>query len=969
MAEMIPPAVIDIQGDDAQFVRVVGEVKAMLADLAKYASETKLSANAAPFEVKLGVVKQQLADFGKQLHSAKLSADVAPFESKLTLVKQQLLDFAKQLRAALLGADAAPFWADVAKLRAEVDAMSPLDLKVDANTAAALAKIEALRGALASASVGALIAGATGGGGGDGGLAALLGAAAGAEGGGGGGGAGLAGWLGRFLTPSIGAFGRVGGPLGTMLALSGLSVEHMAVAGLDMASGAAGGLVGALIKGMAGAGVLAVGMGSNMLVGSSTMADIRQMYALMNPTAGSGLAPVTNYAQAMKELGLPQDAGTRAEWAQAQALTALNSYWDTATSSGRVAATKLYASFETAAKPFIALINWAATKNFSNLTKDLKPFFQWLDSMGSTTNPGGLRIFKELEDIFASHTATGTSAFINAFESLAKIIAYVAPRTGGFLKSLDKFFSDLNVQLSKKTSPAKTFINNMLQDWQAFYGFLKELVKDIVDLFNHGKDQRSGLAIFQTLTGFLDELNKWENSASGTSSIKTFLKASKGEILAFLSLIPPMAKAIGSLFLAIAPAAHRSGTLFIKGIVDVLNAITLAITKLEGTKVGKGVFNVLGTLAGVAGTIIGLAVPIGMLAQKFKVLQPAIRGILTLLVHTPLTKIPGIGTLLQKALGKGSPSAVMSTAANTMLTASENMMAAAEKMNLGGAGGVGPIGSDVTAAEKGGGALAGAAGVAVDIASKAALLAAPALIGSWLVHHGQRYQLSSQQEIVARYLAAHPITRNGAPLSDQQIQAILATVKGVPGHTIGGFSASGGTMTASQALAKFFGLDKSEIAKVIAEASKTGHDVSKGFSSGIKKGEKGAAYAATGLGAASLEALRKATGSHSPSVLAATIGLDLDLGLVTGMQSGLGRILAEEQRIAEQSLKTLRSFSPDFQAVGRGIMSDVAAGVRSGSGELAAAIHAAVQSAMQSAVMGIGISGGVVAQLRGGTSW
>lgn len=976
--EMIPPAVIDIMAQATDALAKIGEVKTALADLAKKDTTTRIDASVKGFEAKLATVNSQLGTFAKKATNTNLGGDAEPFERKLTLVKQQLLEFSREVRNAKLGADAAPFWAQIAKLRTELAAMSPLDIRIDPKLSATSATIQGLKGDLASALTGSIIA-----------------AAAGGDKRGGGGGAGLAGFLSAFLTPKVGAFGHVGGALGAGLDIAGLSVTHMAVAGLDLAGSATAALGGGILKALSGGGVLAVGMGSNMLVGSSTMADIKSMYSLMNPAPGGGLAPVNNYATAMKMLHLPVDAGTKAEWGQAQALTQLNNYWDTATSTARVAATKLYASFESAAKPFISLIASAATTNFTNLTKDLKPFFTWLDSMGTKKNPGGLRIFKELESIFASHTATGASAFINAFESLAKIIAYVAPKTGGFLQGLNRFFTGLNTALSnpqsKKGKHAYSVINTLLAEWKAWYGFFKQLISDAYALFSNGKDQHTGLAIIQELTGFLKQFHAFETSMAGTSDIKNLFSASKGEITAFLQIIPALVKGFGSIFLALAPSGHRGGTDVVKGIVAAVNGIFSALGALaRGLAKIPGINKIAGTAAQLAAFGLGL----GVLANKLGLLKLGPiktlidtlgrlggKGIATALtgVASIVGKIPLIGSKLSSWIGTLAGKLGQQAPQATFATAVADFRAAVAEF----VGGARTGGAEAAAT---GGAAAGAEGAgALALLSKGAGTAAAAYIAS------QAFNDLMNKLSHGRLATAQNAIKNSWMGKNHGLGLITHGASSAWHWVTGLFGGGGGKTSPLQGAVKSFtqdftsgkwkkamGVLENELRlpastaktffanfrtqfhkdrkNLTADFVKAGQDLVSGLQGGITKNTSHATVATSRLAGHVNQTLRKGLGTRSPSTIARAIGTDYLRGLHEGIVKTTPLPVRSTRVVATDMVGALKKELPLFRTVGHQAVVEIAAGVQGAEPLLASAlqrtISIAVAGAVQSAVRG-----------------
>ena len=595
MAEMIPPAVIDIQGDDAQFVRVVGEVKAMLADLAKYASETKLSANAAPFEVKLGVVKQQLADFGKQLHRATLSADVAPLESKLTLVNQQLLDFARQLRDAQLGADAEPFWADIAKLRAEVAAMSPLDVNVDANVGAALAKIEALRGALAGASLGALIPAAAGGGGGDAGLAALLGAAAGAEGGGGGGG-GLGGLLSALgWGGGAGVFGMLRGmaSFGSILDLAGFGAEHVAASAVGVGGSMIGGLLGGGLLGLGALGTMGVGMGTDMAGIGQALGDIRNVVSAQNSLnqaiaeyGRSSYQAQQAQAQLNYTLSSFSPIARQAVLAAANTEQAFKTMFDAATGQAEKTGAQIIQQAMLVGEKFLPTIGKYAAENMGIIQRDIQPFFGWLTSSASTSlhlpglkgttavGTGGLAIFQNLEQLFQRQLPTAIKAATAAFKVFAKVVDLAAQYTGGFMRAVADIATRLNSAHDFKGIAHEVGkLIGLFHSWLDLFG---AVAKTIVEVFKPAVGLGQALADY--LRSLFDQVSKFLSLKGTQSAMNSLFNAHLVEVVkglagTFSDLLPILEGAFLA-FLKVAGAVSRVAadafTLVAKGLKPLL---------------------------------------------------------------------------------------------------------------------------------------------------------------------------------------------------------------------------------------------------------------------------------------------------------------------------------------------------------------------------------------------------------------
>jgi phage-related protein len=208
----LPPVIIEILGSDKGLVTTLTKDKALL-----------------------------LA-FAKQQTNAPIGADTRVFQTDLVTAKTELLAFAKEVTNANVGVDTAKFWAEIEALRAQLAAMSPLDINIDMNTASIMAQIAALKGELALAMAGA--------GGADGGLGALLGG-----GGKGGGGAAnsLTTAMGLFHTMHLFAPEIVG--LGAALFSVGAGFAALGIASIGAASDIYAGVtaVGAATNAMAAA--------------------------------------------------------------------------------------------------------------------------------------------------------------------------------------------------------------------------------------------------------------------------------------------------------------------------------------------------------------------------------------------------------------------------------------------------------------------------------------------------------------------------------------------------------------------------------------------------------------------------------------------------------------------------------------------------------------------------------------------
>lgn len=305
----LPPVIVKIIAQDASFTRAIKRDMALLKA------------------------------FGKEDTNPQVGLDDKVFLSELGAAKAQLLNFAKEVYDARLGADAAPLVAEIARVRADLKALSPFDININANIAAAEAKIALLREQLAGlktdALIGPMLGGMTGAeqlamnrrvstmwpvpAGGDGqsgggfgslltpGILTALGlkglAGAGIGGGGGlmglllGGGPGSAG---GGLGSAFGLGGMFGlAKFGTIGSLLGFGPEHAIASGIGVGGSLMGAGLGGGLLGLGSMGVMGVGMGTDMAGIGQAAGDIRQTVQAQNQLNTAML----NYQAAAKRYG------------------------------------------------------------------------------------------------------------------------------------------------------------------------------------------------------------------------------------------------------------------------------------------------------------------------------------------------------------------------------------------------------------------------------------------------------------------------------------------------------------------------------------------------------------------------------------------------------------------------------------------------------------------------------------------
>lgn len=544
-SDYLPPVVIDVLGDDSDFIRVISRDQAALADFAKKTAIAHLGLDEAQFDVELAKAKVALGDLTSKMNDVEL------------------------------GADATDFYGQIAKIKATLDALSSDSVVVGANTTPALAKIMALRAAIDSLSGDISLSAVTTalqgpaipvGGGGEGGLgAATLAAAAGGDKGG----------TGSSLWSLLGMGGGLGGlaSFGSIAGTAGFGAESLATVGLGIGGSALGGLAGAGVMGTAGAGVMGVGMGSDMAVMKSTLADTKQLSTaysnLQNAVTLYG-ASSTQAAAAQAQLNLlftqlGNTAGVRAEAMLAAMANTIDGQWDAATSNARVQVVELAGQFLNLASKYIPLVANAATLNFAIINKAIKPLVTWL---GTT----GMKIFGDLEAQFARNLPTAVHAFSQAIELILKTMDHFAPQLGHVTQAADKLFTRLNGPgFGNFTHHLQTAVNIM----HVWWGLIKNVGLAIYELFHH--DAGTGTAIVAMLSKMVGQFDKWAATVKGGDQLKNLFEAHKTEILNLLALLKPMISSFGQLDLAIRPA--------LMDIVGVLAKLANALFKIPG--VGK----------------------------------------------------------------------------------------------------------------------------------------------------------------------------------------------------------------------------------------------------------------------------------------------------------------------------------------------------------------------------------------------
>lgn len=536
--DFIPPAIIEIIGRDTDFISTITKDQSILKQFA--ATETKTN----------------------------LGADSDPFQTTLTGVKSELLDLAKQLTKARVGADATPFWTDIARLRSEIDAMSPLDINVDARTSTALAQIAALRGGVASAQTGSLVAGA-------------LGAAAASGDKGGGGGGGLMSALGFG-----GLFGLAG--FGTVGSLAGFGPESMLMTGAGILGSAAGGLAGGAALGLGSAGVAGVGMGTDLAGIGQAAGDIRnvtqaqsalnQAIAEFGPFSTQAKDAQAQYNYTLSQFSPIAQSAVAAASATAQGFKA---QFDQVTGAAEKTGADILNQLMQVGEKFLPTIGKYAAQNMTIIQASLQPLLTWIQGPG-------LAVFGQLEQTFQNQLPTAMVAFDQGVELLIKTLGFLAPYTGKLIDDLARWMTELNgADFGKFTGAINTAIG-IFRDWE---GLIKAVGTAIYELFSH--DAGTGTSLVVTLTDMVNHFNAWARTVAGGDQLHSLMEAHKNELLAIIGVLGQLISSWGQVELVIRP--------FLMDLIGWLADVIGWLAKIPGIGQFAGIilaFEVLGSKIG-----------------------------------------------------------------------------------------------------------------------------------------------------------------------------------------------------------------------------------------------------------------------------------------------------------------------------------------------------------------------------------
>jgi hypothetical protein len=466
------------------------------------------------------------------------------------------------------------------------------------------------------------------------------------------------------------------------------------------------------------------------------------------------------------------------------------------------------------------------------------------------------------------------------------------------------------------------------------------MISTIYNVFSSSKKPGQlgvGESIIQTLTGFLKQIDDFATSVKGKAALGTLLTVHKNEALGILDMIPPIAKALATVYGAIAPGLVEGITAFIKGVTAAIVTLSkLKIGKLELGDWGVGLGLIALKLTGLGKVIGGLANALGRAA-----LTTGLSALAKLIGDNKFGQ--WLSSLAGKTGAASFPSAVTEfAAAVTRFTASVGI----------GKGGVGAVGGEAGVAEES--AIGG--GIASKIAGAlgTALAGATALAIGYAIGDAINPKLGLSKKI-AGYISKPPPT---ALQTDLNYLLTLGGKKQTTGvqklesADTTNIAAMLAGKTQAQMAAILAGLTSKQRQEVSRLMALLGMNMVDGVVSGVKGGVPKANAGIKAFIASVVAAANQAAGIKSPSTVFATLGRNLILGLNEGIKDKAPTVTPYLQNLWNAMLTYLKTLPSQMQVIGDQLMTGMAAGIRAGTpAAVAAAVAAAkaVEAATRSA--------------------
>ena len=340
----------------------------------------------------------------------------------------------------------------------------------------------------------------------------------------------------------------------------GLGVEHLVMTGVAVASTAIGAALGGALK-VVGAGVTGiVGMGTDLAGIGQAAGDIKSTYTNLQLLTTA----IQTYGKASRQAAAAQATLTAglhdfsavarpAVLAAAQQAVKFRKIFDQVTGPAEKIGAQIINQGIQVAEKALPIIGKFATENMGIIQRGIQPLFKFL------AGPG-MKILTDIETKFQKELPTAMRAFVNGAEVVLKMFDWLSQHSGGFLTALNKWLSFLNTpQGTAKWEATFTHLESL---FKSVWAFIKALVSDINLVLK--ADAGTGKSIFDALTGQLDHLNSFLQSAAGHDQLKNYLQVHKNEILALLGLLPGLISAFSQIVFTIGPPLASLFTDFVK---------------------------------------------------------------------------------------------------------------------------------------------------------------------------------------------------------------------------------------------------------------------------------------------------------------------------------------------------------------------------------------------------------------------
>lgn len=355
---------------------------------------------------------------------------------------------------------------------------------------------------------------------------------------------------------------------------------------------------------------------------------------LQNAQNGAATAQA-NLTEQAKQYGPVAGA---AEVAVAKTVSQVKSTFATDSEAARAESADMLDQIAHLGLDYVPLVTQAAQRNLGIINTGLKPLFSWLEG------PQGMGIFHDLENAFAKNLPTSIHALDMGIEDFLRLMDAASSSTGGLTKAIDNWLTDKN---RESVTQYDAEVSKLVGDLKLWEHFLGALGHDVGTLFK--ADAGTAPAIVRELTGELQKLGQWEQSAAGQDKLANIFAVHKQEILELLQALPKLVSGYGSFYLDVAPPLVKATTEIAKAFV----AVADAIEQIPGGKDLVGLALVLGKLGLLGPSIKFLGGALGILtAAEEKNIAPSAADAIALTAEKDAlggTAAGGVGTSGVKA--------------------------------------------------------------------------------------------------------------------------------------------------------------------------------------------------------------------------------------------------------------------------------------------------------------------------------